>query len=294
MKAGKSVRLTRGLYKKKLIMFGVSIFSSLALISTGFATWVLSKDTNMQTDGEVKVGAVTEANVEIKDIVFVDKDTNGADIKNFIFEPQAGDTTGRVRYDGQSAPEDLDLGISFEVTNYQNVDSLFVQFKLPQGVKNAIDAGFITLPSGFEIKDDAQTEIIDQKTYYVATYKLPSALTTSSTTEDGLVVYEITEAGGGVKTAKFTMTLKFAWGSMFNGDNPGIYYDTSYENDTDGNQGLNVPYETMKATLNRFKATMHGIEYNAEFEALSEDAKTAKYNENPIGSYYVIVNATVA
>ena len=293
MNKKRSVRLTRRSYRRKLVMFGVSIFMSLALVSTGFAAWVLSKDAKLGTSGEVEIGAVSEANVEIKDLIFTEKDTYGQEIKNFVFEPLEIDTTGRVRYDGESKPEDLDIKISWTVVNYQNVDDLFVEFKLSEDVKTVIDSGYITLPQGFELQEG--TEPIEdnkvEKTYYVARYNIGNAIVEDGETKDKLLSYKVTKEGDAV-TVVFNMTLKFAWGATFDGKNPGIYYDTTYEDDV--NKGMGVPYDTVKQTLNRFKATLHGIPYNAAFEEKTEDEKAALYDQNPVDKYYVVVNATVA
>ena len=280
----KTVKLTRSAYRRKIVMFGVSIFMSLALTATGFAAWVLSKDAKVQTDGGIEVGAVTEANVEIKDLLFVDKDQQNNDIKNFVFEPKADDTTGRVRRSNDALPEDMDIRLQWTVVNYQNVDNLFVEFKIPATVKTAIDRGYLALPENFVLQQ--QTETITEKTYYIAKYDIGNAITASGTTNDGLLSYTVSDVGG-VKTVVFNMTVQFLWGETFGGQNPGLYYDLDEE-------GVTVPYETVKATLNQFKATVHGITYDAAFEAKTEEQKAALYAQNPIDKYYFIVNATVA
>jgi hypothetical protein len=75
--------------------------------------------------------------------------------------------------------------------------------------------------------------------------------------------------------------------------NPGIYYDTTY-GEAESHKGAGVEHEDVKATLNEFKATLHGITYNAEFEAKSEEAKAADYEANPINKFYIEINAQVA
>ena len=84
-------KLTRNSYKRKIILFGVFVFMSIALISTGFAAWVMSADDKVEDDGNVDVGVVKDSTI---DIIFDDEDY----IKNFefLFEPAAGD----VKADG--------------------------------------------------------------------------------------------------------------------------------------------------------------------------------------------------
>jgi len=275
-------RLTRKSYRRKLIMFGASIFMSLALVATGFAAWVLSKDAQVQGEGEVQVGAVQESSIEISAITFAD------DIKNFVFEPQEGDAAGRVRNDGSNF-ENMDITISWQVSNYQIVGDLFVEFKIPETVHNAIEADFISVPAEFVKKDGVDTTQVADKNYYVYTYNIGADKTAGNDVAvDDYFTYTLTETGG-VETMQCELTLKFNWGEKFGNDNPGIYYDTDAV-------GKEVPFETVKATLNEFKATLHGITYNAEFEAKSEEEKAVEYAkaEYKLQPYYVIINAEVA
>ena len=296
MNKTKNMRFTRHSYKRKLVIFGVSIFMSIALSATGFAAWVISKDTKKQLEGSVEIGAVTEASVEITDMSFIGTEND----KNFRFEPLENDTSGRVRYDGNSLPENLDVEFTWKIKNYQIVSDVFVEFKLPSTVYDAVERDWIALPNGFEM---SAPEEIDDKEYTVLKYRIQDPknpddpkpkITNSGSTTDGILSYEVTkdETTGLAKEVVFTMKIAFEWGEAFKGDNPGIYYDKAYADDIIA--GENVPYETVKATLNEFKATLHGITYNEEFEAKSEEAKANDYVDNPIGKYYIVINATVA
>ncbi len=298
MNKKRSLRLTRRSYRRKLVMFGVSIFMSLALVSTGFAAWVLSKDTAEQIDGEVEIGSVTEASVEIKDIIFAEKDQFDQPIKTFVFEPVAEDNAGRVRWD-KTHSEDLDIKISFTVVNYQIVGDLFVDFKISKDIKNAIDNNYIELPAEFVFQQDKDgfiTEEINGETYYVARYDIGNAIESSGGRNDGILTkYTVTTANG-VETVVFEMTLKFKWGTYFDGMNPSVYYDKSYD-ETD--KGANIPYDTVKADLNKFKAMIHGITFENtdklnEFVNKSEAEKEAIYAQNPVDKYIAVINATVA
>jgi hypothetical protein len=135
-------------------------------------------------------------------------------------------------------------------------------------------------------KDGVDTTQVEGKKYYVYTYNIGANKAAGTVDVDDYFSYTVTDDAG-VKTMQCELTLKFNWGTEFKGQNPGLYYDT----DVDGKA---VPFETVKATLNEFKATLHGITYNAEFEAKSEDEKAAAYAANPIDKYFVIINAEVA
>ena len=278
-------RLTRKSYRRKLIMFGASIFMSLALVATGFAAWVLSKDAQVQDNGSVEVGKITESNIEIEGITFV-KDGKGNDIKNFVFEPQEGDTAGRVRNDGVNF-EDMDIVLSWTVSNYQIVGDLFVEFKIPANVQSAIDAGYLSLPvaDGQFVKQPG-TETIAEKVYYVYKLNIGKGLSETGTIGTDLLSYKVTDVDG-IKSIDCTLTLKFNWGSVFGGQNPGVYYDSD-------ETGKEVDYDTVKDNLYKFKTTLHGIAYDDAFKALSDTEKDAKYTANPIDNYIVVINAIIS
>lgn len=299
MKLKRSVRLTRRSYRRKLVMFGVSIFMSLALTATGFAAWVLSKDSNKTESGEVQIGAVTEASVEITDIEFIrdEGDPASVDASKFVFEPLEDDTTGRVRYDSdkKEQPENLDVKFTWTVKNFQIVGDLFVDFKVPVTVYTAIEKGWLALPEAFKLQNAVeQIEGVDYKVLRYTIQDADKKITGNvELTEDKLLSYKVTKGEDDVITeVEFTMSIPFAWGATFEGLNPGIYYDTNYPEEPA--KGTGVQYETVKATLNEFKATLHGIEYNETFEKLSEADKDKLYGENPIDTYFIVINAKVA
>lgn len=130
-------KLTRNSYKRKIILFGVIVFMSIALISTGFAAWVMSQEKKQSTSGNVTVGAVTEGNIEvILDPLIV---------KDFKFEPKKSDTTGRVRNDGTNF-ESLTVTVTGTIKNTQFLKEATIKMNVKDAVKQAETAGYIILP----------------------------------------------------------------------------------------------------------------------------------------------------
>lgn len=281
------LRLTRSSYKRKLIMFGVSIFTALALSATGFAAWVLSQDAKGTVDGNITVGAIDEANIAITNLAF----TSGMDA--FVFEPREDDEDGRVRNDGVNF-ESLTAEINWSLSNYQSVGEITVDLKLPASVKAAIDANYLALPAGMTLLTDASsnpvTETIEEKTYYVARYTIAAGLTASGNLTDGASTpnnigeYTVTETDD-IKNATFTLGLTFGWGSAFNYENPGVYFDTT---------AASADYNTVKSTLLTFKLMLHGVTYDATHLEMSEEALDAIYAANPIPNFQILVTAKVA
>lgn len=130
-------KLTRNSYKRKIILFGVIVFMSIALISTGFAAWVMSQEKKKSTSGNVTVGAVTEGNIE----VILDELT----VKDFKFEPKESDTTGRVRNDGTNF-ESLTVTVTGTIKNTQFLKEATIKMNVKDAVKQAETAGYIILP----------------------------------------------------------------------------------------------------------------------------------------------------
>lgn len=132
-----SKKLTRNSYKRKVILFGLVIFMSIALISTGFAAWILAQDSKTETNGNINVGAVSEGNLNLS----IDEIEN----PNFIFEPTEDDTVGRVRNDGTNF-ENLKVTISGSIQNANFLGDLELKLTVPQAVLDAAEAGYIVLP----------------------------------------------------------------------------------------------------------------------------------------------------
>lgn len=130
-------KLTRNSYKRKIILFGVIVFMSIALISTGFAACVMSQEKKQSKSGNVTVGAVTEGNIE----VILDELT----VKDFKFEPKESDTTGRVRNDNTNF-ESLTVTVTGTIKNTQFLKEATIKMNVKDAVKQAETAGYIILP----------------------------------------------------------------------------------------------------------------------------------------------------
>ena len=176
-------RLTRNSYKRKIILFGVFVFMSIALISTGFAAWVMSSDAEDTSQGNVSVGIVNDASLKIN----VTNKT-GLEAFTFLFEPAAGDNTGRVRLDSiDPKTEQLTFTIEGNITNAEILatDGFTIEMLLPAGMQKAIELNYIVAPE---------------------CVSAPKVITVDS-------------------EGKFTYTLTFKWGSAFEGINPSLYFD---------------------------------------------------------------------
>lgn len=179
------VKMTRKSYKRRKIILGVSLFSSVALVSTGFAAWVLASQAEATESGNITVGTVSDSSIKISNVQFKD------DNDSFIFEPKEEDTAGRVRNDGVNF-ENLSVTVTGEISPNTYVSSATIEMEVPEGITAAIGKNYLVLPT---CATSAQTLTLNPK---------ESPNETVST---------------------FEYTITFKWGEAFNGKNPGEYYD---------------------------------------------------------------------
>ena len=214
-------KITRRSYKRKKIVMGLALFGAIGLVSTGFAAWVLSASASNTQNPNIKVGAVSDKSMTFQNVAIYGLNDAGEEVltSNYSFNPRYNDNTGRVRFGpGEITPEHpaadegerLSLTVKGEITEAQNLGSLKVSFDaIPTKLQNAVDAGFIKLPS-------CATEAQD-------------------------VTYTI--SGEGSKLASFEYEIAFKWGDAFGGVNPGDYYDQT------SGAGHDATVEEIKETL---------------------------------------------
>ena len=210
-------RLTRNSYKRKIILFAVFVFISIALISTGFAAWVMSNDATVDANGNVSVGVVADSSLGIE--------FNKTEFEAFTyqFEPAEGDNTGRVRLEKATtenpnpAHEQLSFTIKGKITNPDILAKLTVEIELPAGIQTAITEGFIVAPA----------------------------------CANGAVEVNVDKV-----TGEFEYEIAFQWGTKFGktelvaGLNPSLYYDNNEE-------GLKVSDAEVKTTLEDLRAYVY-------------------------------------
>lgn len=229
-------RQTRKSYKRKKIILGVCLFASVALVSTGFAAWVLSTQQEVNADGNISVGTVTGQAIEIKNVTIDDKTpgSNGKVDANFVFDSK-DDNEGRVQKESnQTEFEKLSIVVKGEITpaNFVKQESASISIQLPSGVVDAISKNYINIPTGFT-KVESETNTYSKK------------LNLSTKEEDSTILV-------------FEETIAFTWGTFFEGVNPCEYYDTEYFTDEDKtnpdlNKGINIPMVTVHEQLNTFR-----------------------------------------
>ena len=268
------MKLTRKSYKRKIIAIGVAMFVSLALIATGFASWVLATAGQKEAEGNVTIGTTTEKAIEISEITFAD----GQD--DFIFEPKEGDYDGRVRYDGENA-ENLTVKFTCTVKSASFVKELTIRFDtLPQGIQDAVTAGYIIAPDF--------NKVINMGDALVPKYDGTIALGDDDAA-GGSYVYEKVDATEGEDVYQLNVTLNFGWGEKFGFTNPSEYFDTDEVRES-------VSTSEVRDELDTFKATIHEMTLE-EYRAQCFDPETNEPIDSAIEAlapvkYKIIIEAT--
>ena len=239
--------------QRKAFAVGIAAFASVCLIATGFAAWVISAQAKKNENGNIAIGTVNSANIEIKVTQDTDDDgqLNGV---GFSFNPKESDKSGRVRNDGTNF-ESLGFTLSGTVGPQRFVTSFKVRLDIvtektvegaEEGAKKewvvdteannrfiaAEKANYITLPDCFGQDVDLRTA---------------GGYTPNSGTDDKAV-------------AEFSKEIKFGWGTVFGGENPGEYYDTN-------EQGKAVADDVVEKTLSEFYRALTGIQDTEEAKA---------------------------
>lgn len=193
-------RQTRNSYKRKVILFGLLIFVSIALISTGFAAWYISASTSEQQDGQITMGTVSDGRLKIEGLAI----TSPRDAL-ISFEPKKDDTKelggpSNLIYGDGVEYENLKVTVSGKVTPVANVDKVTIYFIVPESVKAAATENYIVLPE-------------------CATLKAGETLTSANGAATAGKVVSIDEEGN------FSLDVEITWGSVFGGKNPASHYN---------------------------------------------------------------------
>lgn len=261
-------KYTRRHYNKKLLALGLSAFMGIGLISTGFAAWVMSKDEQVESNGNVNVAIMKDSSINIKlwalnpdGSIRKEGDNNvelGKDGDNkyiltdtFNFDADKNDKTGRMRYEGDAnGGEDLTVTIKGVIEETGIPYALKAELVLPESIQNAVNQGYLKLSTATEelLADD-----------------------------DGI---DIAEDGS------FTVVIQLAWGDKFQGVNPSVYYDTNYgEASTTGTPlGKDVDNTKMQEEMTAFWYCLTGE------EATSNNHMSQEYSFN--GQFTIKLIAT--
>ena len=254
-------RLTRNAYRRRVIAFAAVIFASIALISTGFATWMMSSNAKSENNGNVNVGIIENANLEftkielykneeyydattfeykVRETLVTTLDTDLAGF-TFTFEPKLSDVSGRVHYgESEFGPESMTMKIKGVIGPVDILKNVTITFDVPAGVLEAVNHGYIVLPN---------------------VVNTPAVLTLGN----GLEFVD-----GSTTDLQFEYEIAFEWGTAFNGMNPGLYFDQDAT-------GVTVSADQIQKDLLYLRAYVYG--YSGELDTIYANYENGTINE---------------
>lgn len=185
-------RITRRSYKRKRIVMGVALFMSVALISSGFAAFVISSTAVQEGEGNVSVGTVSDKALTIT--------LDSTNIGSIIFDTFQEDDRGNVRADDSGPYENLSVTVSGTIGNYDFLGGL-----------------------NFKLEEDGTNNLEYAESYgYIG---LPTCMSDGGVDFTNAEIEAVKRNGG-----RFSYTVTFEWGSAFAGLNPGEYFDNETYN----------------------------------------------------------------
>lgn len=228
--------------RRKWLIGGSLAFASVALLTTGFATWVIGT-TKTSSDGEVHIGADTakDNSVEL---------TFNLDTDNKIFVSEAvGDTNPNLKIERGESEADTepdwtikikDLNVVVGETFYESLKGkdLKIVFELQKGVTAAEDKNLVT-------EDKIKVRTGSSSWNYIRLKTNEFKVTLPESYPAGGKIYDISDTD---------KTFSFDWGSYFNEDAPSKFYQDNEKNR--GSQSLREYYQKALQELQAMKTAL--------------------------------------
>lgn len=225
-------KVTRHAFSKKAIMITASLFVTLALITTGFAAWLISSGKTGESTGNITTATIDDARLGLTVAM--------AEGKDFVcFGPQADDDHPDIRYIGPVGDEKDDrevlvATVTGTINNYVRLKEFNITIKISDKALKA--AGYTWTETGEgSLKNrtytyNAGNACISLPEYAVDTdgrfLPLPSDPSNKTTAPKTISAGDSMFTDGATENEKrFTFDVTFGWGEKFKGCNPGRYLD---------------------------------------------------------------------
>lgn len=224
-------KVTRHAFSKKAIMITASLFVTLALITTGFAAWLISSGTSGEGTGNITTATIDDARLGLTVAM--------AEGKDFVcFGPQADDKHPDIRYkasvgDEKDDKEVLTATVTGTIKNYDRLEKFNITIKISDKALTAAGYTWTETNEG-SLKNrtytyNAGNACISLPEYAVDTDGrfLPLPSDSSKTTAPKTISAgdSMFTDGATENEKKFTFDVTFGWGEKFKGCNPGKYLD---------------------------------------------------------------------
>ena len=213
---------------RKAVINGVLIFGGVALLTTGFATWIIGATTT-QVDGVTNVTVDTARTNNI--VLEVELKESAVSISE---ESASGEfvTIEKGKPTDFSVTADITLTVGKGVLEDDRPDKITIDFN-PGGEggvaytdpKDATGANDVNVEEETSIRKVATYTYLDIAT---TEYVLP---TQDGTADNGFTMSTDKETGDVTYTATGLIITLFEWGSFFDNKSPSTFYNDLYEGD---------------------------------------------------------------
>lgn len=228
--------------RRKWLLGGSLAFASVALLTTGFATWVIGTQ-KTSGDGKVNIGVDTAKDNSVE-LTFSLDDT---DSKIFVAEA-AGETNPNLkieRGEGETGTEP-DWTIKIKNLNIVVGETFYNSIKDKQDLKIV-----------FELQKDGANSVTDDKVgvrgetgspwNYITLAKSEFKVTLPATYPTDGKIYDISDTD---------KTFSFTWGSYFDGKAPSVFYKEKEE--SKGSKTLREYYQNALQELKAMEKALTG------------------------------------
>lgn len=224
-------KVTRHAFSKKAIMITASLFVTLALITTGFAAWLISRGASGEGTGNITTATIDDARLGLTVAM--------AEGKDFVcFGPQADDNHPDIRYkkpkEGEKDDKEvLTATVTGTINNYDRLEKFNITIKISDKALTAAGYTWTETNEG-SLKNrtytyNAEKAYISLPEYAVDTagrfLPLPSDQSKTTAPKTISAGDSMFTDGATENEKKFTFDVTFGWGEKFEECNPGRYLD---------------------------------------------------------------------
>lgn len=231
--------------RRKWLLGGSLAFASVALLTTGFATWVIGTQ-QTSGDGKVNIGVDTakDNSVELTfeldntdDKIFVAEDAGNSN-SNLTIERDEADTVSKPDWDIKIKNLNIVVGQTF-YESLAGKQDLKIVFELQKDVTAAEDKNLVT-----EDKVKVRTE--SSSWNYITLKTNEFKVTLPPSYPAGGKIYDISDEN---------KTFSFTWGSYFDGKAPSDFYKE--KEGSRGSQTLREYYQKALQELQAMKTALN-------------------------------------
>lgn len=213
--------------RSKMIAASIAILSSAAVVSTGFAAWVISGGDSKPVTGTITADAVTNSYYTIKGEITWGTGEKAGSIA-FGAPAKMENTTAWLKNTNNPLTEKLEAVATFTVENVNENETDLIE----SVVMEEMDT---------EKKYAAISDTAEKSGYVCA---LPTYKTDSTSTTGAGIYLTAGERNAKDKTIIYTMTVRFAWGKYFTKEgatvNPYVFFNDMTKDSTNISEATKV------------------------------------------------------